>query len=319
MDGKECDLTMSIGATQLTDLDGRATANPLLEAATNRGWRPSPQGNLQLKVGKRNLTLVRSPDECLTVSCPCEVRNAGKMLSRHANWPGPVKLVRLGGRGFRRLELCTGGISNNSYSLLSAEEERRDTEAVLDELLGRVPDYFRRMPKVRDWVSPDPKCVADWLVKEGYRIAIDESGNIRLTLRRHGHDGQIQIRRDDGGLRMSMRLGAWRDLARTSEAAILRLAAEANARTRLARIVWIVDGQQRRCEAQVDLTGLPVGVAGKSLSGARVTLWKEMVMSGVEALNLILKRLGLELSALARNPDLAKVVELTMTEVGRVK
>ena len=114
------------------------------------------------------------------------------------------------------------------------------------------------------------------------------------------------MERATGGLRITMLLGEWRELDTAAESAMLALADEANTRSRLVRIAWVEDEKQgRRCEAQVDLSGLPFE---EPLHDAAGTMWKEMVRATVDGLELALRRLGLELNGLAepKNGELAE-------------
>jgi hypothetical protein len=104
-----------------------------------------------------------------------------------------------------------------------------------------------------------------------------------------------------------MVLGQWRNLPPGCEAAMLHLAAEANARYRLVRVSWLADGPQRRCEATVDLTGLTC--LDEACPGT-VSLAEETVLLGVNALELALRSLHQELDVLAdpAHEDLATQV-----------
>ena len=76
---------------------------------------------------------------------------------------------------------------------------------------------------------------------------------------------------------------------------MIRLAEEANARTRLVRIVWLSAGDERRCVAQVDLTGLPTPF---DRTAALHAVWRGMIEMALAGLELTLRRLGRELAIL---------------------
>lgn len=157
--------------------------------------------------------------------------------------------------------------------------------------------------------------IGNWLTEAGHETAIDKKGHLRLTVKRRGCDGQIRIERQEGRLRLALTLGRWSKLEPSAEAAILRLAGEANTRSRLVRIAWLEKEGFHYCQAQVDLTGLPVGSELNSpLAGPRALMWKGMVQAAVDALKLALKRLGLELPALGdpKNKTLAEMVAMQL-------
>jgi len=215
-------------------------------------------------------------------------------LSLHADWRGPVKLVNTGNK-LRRVTEMFLSHSHFDDRLFEREAiERRDK--LFDELMENV--FVRRIrTKVDGWEPPDTTVIADWLSETGRGATIDDDSNLRLTLKSRGCDGQVRVTPGEGQLRMTMRLGSWNQLDPTAEQAMLQIADEANARVRLARVAWIEDGDKRRCEAQVDLTGMPTSPAFDSL-------WPDVLRSGVDGLELLLRWLGMELEALADKKNL---------------
>ena len=122
----------------------------------------------------------------------------------------------------------------------------------------------------------------------------DADGNLRLTLKRRGADGQVRLERTEKSVRFTMPLGRWKKLEPDGRRAMIALASQANAGTRLARVVWLEDTDGCRCEVACDLTGLPCeGSICESFFGI-------MVRMAVTGLELSLRRLALELGALAR-------------------
>jgi hypothetical protein len=102
-------------------------------------------------------------------------------------------------------------------------------------------------------------------------------------------------------------LGRWHHLPGAVEAAMLSLVHEANAKIRLVRLCWVADNGQRRCEAQVDLTGLPWEDPAPQ---AVYALWQATTQTAVAGLALVLRWLGRELALLAtpEHADLARFV-----------
>jgi hypothetical protein len=163
-------------------------------------------------------------------------------------------------------------------------------------LLGCVHAWFQPQSRIPGWTPPSSDLLAAWFRDGGFKPVIDGEGNLRLTLKRRGCDGQILVeRREEGRLRICMPLGRWKILSRTSEAAALLLAGEANARGRLVRVAWMTEGALTRCEAQVDLSGLPWS---EFPDRPTMAMWKGTIRMSMLALKLTLLRLGLELPLL---------------------
>jgi len=243
----------------------------------------------------------------ITVSKPASGYAAEEHLSAHAAWPGPVKLVRTRDGMFQRIDvfLATPAWAVSDPSL--DEEAWEEHEELLADLNDAAAGLLAGNVDWEHWQAPPAEAVLDWLVADGRSAAVDQEGKIRLTISRPACDGQVCVECRPGGLRISMTLGAWRHLASGAEAAMVRLADEANARTRLARIAWLSTDDERRCVAQVDLTGLPTPF---DRNPAVFAMWRGMVEMAMTGLELALRRLGRELAVLASNsyPELVQAV-----------
>ncbi len=243
----------------------------------------------------------------LTATRPVSGYAVGEHLSVHADWRGPVKLVREHGAMFQRIDFFLGKpawtASDRTIDEEAAEahtELAADLEAAARELLAVDVD-------LESWQGPPAEAIVDWLVADGRTAAVDQDGNIHLTIRRPACDGQVCFQCRPDRLQIAMTLGTWQQLAPSAEAAMLRLADEANARTRLVRVAWLSADDKRRCVAQVDLTGLP---GFDEQSAANHAMWRGMVEMGLAGLDLVLRRLGRELSILAHGAyvELARAV-----------
>lgn len=216
----------------------------------------------------------------------------GEPLSLHADWVGPTKLVAAGGAWRQRTEVFLPQSAGDAFL-------DREADAAQERLLAELLDgSFSSEPTTPalGWEPPEAQALAGWLADAGCTPAIDEQQNLRFALGSRGSDGQVRVLRQHGRLRMSLALGAWNGVDPAAESAMLRLASEANARGRLARIVWHAEGDARCCEARVDLSGLPLGSGDSTAHG---TLWREMTRLAVAGLELALRRLGLELDVLS--------------------
>jgi hypothetical protein len=129
----------------------------------------------------------------------------------------------------------------------------------------------------------------------GHEAAVDEHGDLRTSLKRRGCDLQVKAAVGRGRLRFSMHLGRFAKLSPAATAAMLSLVQQANDHTRLARLIWKLEDQALRVGAQVDLTGLPAEL-GRPACAA---LWDSTIAMTMASLELVLRRLGLELQILA--------------------
>lgn len=228
-------------------------------------------------------------------------------LTIHADWRGPVKLVRDHQAMFERLDvyLATPAWSEIDRALdEGASDDRQQLLDVLTDAVGRFPAADADLAS---WQPPPSETIAAWLAAEGRTAAADPSGNLHLAIARPGCDGQVCLQAQPGRMQMSITLGTWQSLAPSAEAALLRLADETNTRTRLVRIAWLPAAGTQRCVAQVDLTGLP---SFDPDSPANCAMWRGMIEMGLAGLEVVLKRLGRELAILAHTAyaDLARTV-----------
>lgn len=225
---------------------------------------------------------------------------AGEPLVRHADWLGPAKLTSVGGKLERLTEVYVSPEMFGGDSMDHESKEQRDE--LFAELAATV--FADRSPgEPASWCPPRSGRLVAWLAEGGYRAVVDNEDDLRLTLKARGCDGQVRVRREAQRLRLTLRLGSWSDLTTEAETAMLGLARQANDRGRLARIAWMIDGQARHCDAQVDLTGLPA-------DGLAARIWPDMLCLSVRGLELALRRLGMELDALADPGNLGLVARL---------
>ena len=226
----------------------------------------------------------------------------GEPLTTHARWVGPSKCIAVAGKWRQRTEIF---LPQATADEMLDGETNLELEHLLAELVDGLLSSEATTPAL-GWEPPSAQAIAAWLAAAGYAPAIDEDECVRFSLKARGSDGQVRVVRHHSRLRMTLALGQWSELAPASEQAMLRLAREANAGARLARIAWLADGAARLCEAQVDLSGLPVGDAG---SAAHAGMWREMTRLGAAGLELALRRLGWELDLLADAEFAASLAE----------
>jgi hypothetical protein len=240
---------------------------------------------------------VRSPGGWLTWKRPFH-EDDQNFLSVHGAWAGPIKLVHQHGRLEQRIEMFPG---SNLERL--DEEAALDSLALLDDL--RQATWFHQ-PGERnpDWQPPAADVVAGWIADAGMECAVDQDKNLRFTHKRRGCDGQVKVIRGSGQLRLTLPLGRWQKLDPEAENAMLRLASLANSRCRLVRIAWDADNEERRCEAQIDLSELP-----EPTEPGRERMWRSMLTMSVAGMELALRQLGLELPLLAE-PGNRELVDL---------
>jgi hypothetical protein len=217
-------------------------------------------------------------------------------LGVHEVWRGPAKCVQGAAGLMQRLEfpLPPHETADTGFSFAGTESQfqqtlHRGVFRAAGEMLARPADA-----RLENRITSAALCT--WIQAAGHATAVDERGNLRMAIAHGGFDGQMRIECGPERLRMSMALGCWSELPPLVESALLQLAAEANARIRLARIVWREDGPQRWCAAQVDMTGAPwldEGNPGFEPTARHVL---QMALSGME---LCVRRLGRELAVMA--------------------
>ena len=229
---------------------------------------------------------------------------ACEALGVHDAWPGPVKLVH-GPQGLRRrVEFALPADDARTADSFLGEAEREQQAALREEIVRAINEIMANPNGggLRNLISAT--LVRAWLEAEGHTVAEGADCTLRLAIPAAGFDGQLRIEVCPDRLRMRMALGEWANLPGKVESAMLQLAAEANARTRLLRVVWREEGTRRQCEGQVDLTGLPWDDAVPGLE--RVA--QHMVRLSLAGLAVAARRLGRELAVLAADAELAEVV-----------
>jgi hypothetical protein len=249
--------------------------------------------------------VLRQPDGWLLVRRPFALPDGADELDVHADWAGCVKLVEYGGAMEQRFEYFLGGPTAGADDAFDDEAAAQGDQLARDLVQGAAT--FQGETEVAGWEPPPPALLAAWLTEAGHESAADRDGNLRLTLKRRGCDGQVRLERGPGRLRLTMPLGMWKTPGVALTSAMRHLAGLANAHGRLVRIAWRSDGDAHRCDAQVDLSGL---VHPDAQSPSRQRLGRDLLRLGVRGLELALRRLGLELPALAdpRNAALAASV-----------
>lgn len=268
-----------------------------------RTRKPKPQ------TGRANeWRTTRALSGWLTMCRAFTVPDGKDVLELHADWAGPVKLTENEGETEQRVELFLG--RNPEADPLLDEEAAREADRLIAELIDRAA-AFAGQSALEGWQPPTADTLASLLHATGHETAIDKDHNLRLTLKRPGCDGQVRIDRDSGRLRFTLPLGRWTELEPMAERAIRLVAADVNRMIRLVRVAWVAEPKGSRCEAQVDLSGMPTGTGSNA---CRDAVWREMVRLAVNGLELALRQLGLELPVLAdpKNFDLAELLLANM-------
>lgn len=232
----------------------------------------------------------------LSVRRPATMLCERELLATHADWNGPVKLEREHGQVFQHWSACVGSVLQPGLSGMFDDEAQAGVQRLLSDLQPLTMDLGRN--SFAAWEPPAAGLLKEWLADAGYDAQIDDAGNLRLVVKRRSCDGQIRVERRTGRLRFVLPLGTWTTLSPDSLAAMWDLADEANSRTGLARVAWIEEAERRRCEGQVDLTGLPIPDVD---APERVEFWRSMTALAVDGLEIVLRRLGLELDVLAED------------------
>jgi hypothetical protein len=232
----------------------------------------------------------------------------GDPLSKHGDWTGPVKMIETANGMIQRIDIHRGAGAVTYNDAMLGEEDALAAGGMVKKLLARAGDWFAGGNGLNGWTPPSSKMLCEWIVRTGREAAVDEAGHLHLTLKRQGCDGQVRITRRENHLRFTMPFGRFSRLEPQAKAAMAKLAAEANAGCRLARIARLVESRDDRYEAQVDLTGLPWGDTPDS---ATLSMWAGTVRMAVLSLDLALRRLGHELPLLAeaRESELARWIE----------
>jgi hypothetical protein len=238
----------------------------------------------------------------------CSLKNDNHPLAYHADWAGPVKLVESphGGELSLRydfyLDQELGYEGDPTIDADMAGENER-----LEAAFARLAAAFDESSRVTGWSPPPLEAFARWLRQCGYEPSEDEDHNLRLSIRRRGATGQVKLIHEEGRLRLTMPLGRWSDLPAANRHAMQKLASLANARCRLARIVWESHEALDACAACVDLSGLPYT---PHQSRRMESFWREMTRLSMTALDLAVSQLAQELSVLAddKEQELVKLI-----------
>jgi hypothetical protein len=214
-------------------------------------------------------------------------------LAVHASWVGPRKLV-VGPQGIEeRVDFFLGTPWTGEDDPALDSEAASVLERLASGLIQRFCNQGQEASGER-WVPPDQHQLSAWLHLAACETAVDADQNLRITLKRRGCDGQVRIERTGSRLRYVLPLGRWKELGDASRRAMRELCREANAGTRLVRVAWLASEGEQRCEAQVDLSELPLTPAHPHVE----MIWREMTRLAVGGLELVLRRLGLELGVL---------------------
>ena len=225
----------------------------------------------------------------ITRSVPFANLNRREPLAVHGGWFGPHKLVQTG-RGCARVsEVFVDRHAERGASCTG--EEPYGCEQLVERLV-QGPLAAREELPLDNWQPPKAEDLSNHLRVIGYEPAVDEQEKLRLTLKNRGCDGDVRVRRATGQLRLTMRIGQWSNLDAMREQAMLQLARRHNDRVRLVRIAWDVEGSARRCDAQVDLSGLPC-------DPEYTWFWSSVLRMAIGGLELTLHQMGKELDVLA--------------------
>jgi len=241
------------------------------------------------------------------VSAPWRRSDERDGLHEHTEWSGPARYDS-NGAAVARLDLPFAATEPVDAGAWDQAVGICDEKEFLPRLLAQLPEWLegRATP---GWEPPEAAQLADWLGHAGHTTAIDEAGSLRAVLKRKGCDGQVLIERKPERLRLTMRIGAWKAVEPNALAAMRELTCAANHRTRLVRLAWLpgTEADHVRCEAQLDLTGLPLPDDEDSSGDA---FWSAILSAGIDGLQLHLDRLALELEALAdpRNRDVVEIL-----------
>ena len=230
------------------------------------------------------------PAGFISFSRPFSLPGRQEALAVHGSWEGPVKLARCGDEVEQRLDcFISPGLGDDPVLDSGASGKLESVAAEVVKLLAR--DDFEGHASM--WQPPDSEKLLSWLSEAGYAAVCDDQNHLRMTLNRSGCPGRIRVIRESGCLRLVMPLGQWKKLAPAARKSLLLLAHRENSMNRLARIVWQGKGKGCSIEAQVDLTGLPVG------NDLSESFLKDMLAMAVAGLDLVLRQMGLEVSVLA--------------------
>lgn len=275
-----------------------AVANGLAVNGNDR-FRPPEQ--------ESDWRIVQGQDGWLTIERPAEGDGGKDHIIEHADWSGPVKLVAGPEGPVQRIDVFFANHFSERLDSFLHPKADEDFDRILSALFAQAGALFSQDRAVLDrWKPPDTQRLVTWLSRAGHTVAKDQEGNLRITIRASGRDGQVHVVCREGHFRFVLPLGTWPQLGPATEGA-MRLAHQANNHLRLARISWRSSEANCSCEAQVDLTGLGSPHDADSSDDG---VMRDMVQLAVDALGLAMRQLKHELEILAdpRQEDLAEMV-----------
>lgn len=237
----------------------------------------------------------------LTYLRGCTLKNDQHPLAHHADWAGPVKLVESshGGELLVRYDFCLNQTLGHEGDPTIDADLASENETLENAFAARA-DAFDEQSRIDGWTPPPLESLIAWLRQSNYEPTEDEDHNLRLSIRRRGATGQVKLVREAGRLRLTMPLGRWGELPVENRHAMQKLASLANARCRLARIVWEASEKVDACEARIDLSGLPYTA---HLSRRMESFWQETMRLSMTALDLAVTQLAMELAVLAEDKE----------------
>jgi hypothetical protein len=280
-------------------------ASRIERLARSAGLRVGRNGRFGAGGRKRDISIEEDPLGWITLRRRVQGYTEQEALAAHGDWPGPVKLLQGPGGLEQRVDVFMAGPAPDDVDLLVDRPMVRESEELRAEVIRSARGYLKDHPATDRPNALTARTLQEWIIETGHAAAVDGQGNLRTSITHAAADGQIHVECQPTRLRFEMPLGRWPELDPTSEAAMMRLAAEANAQTRLVRIVWRSDPSGADCRAQVDLTGL---TWQSSRDRATLAMCRGMTTMAMTGLALALRRLGRELSILAdrANRDLAQ-------------
>jgi hypothetical protein len=285
------------------------TQKRLARAARTGGLRTTRKGLFGPRDGKADWHISRDQLGWLTIQRPGVGYANQQCIVHHADWAGPVKLMAGDEGPMQRIDVFLGNQLAERFDPVLHPGAEEDLDHVLSGVLEQAHALFSQNRAVLDnWEPPDTRRLSAWLTQAGQTVARDKDENLRMTIRTSNRDGQVRVLVGQGQLRLVMPLGSWSQLSAAAEAAMLRLADQANSHLRLARIAWrATTNGSCSCEAQVDLTGL---VWADTSNPAASSIMPDMVRMATGGLELALRQLQYELEVLAapQHTELAEMV-----------
>jgi hypothetical protein len=280
-----------------------------LRRAARAGGVKTRSGLFGPRGGKADWQISRDHLGWLTIVRPAEGHANQERIIEHADWAGPVKLMAGREGTVQRIDVFLGDQLAEWFDPDLHPGAEEDLHRVLSGVLGRADAIFcQNRAVLDDWEPPEATRLSAWLAQAGPSVARDKDENLRMTIRASNRDGQVRVLARRGQLRLVMSLGRWSQLTASAEAAMLKLADQANNHLRLARLAWRTTAEGGgSCEAQVDLTGL---LWADTSNPAQCGIMRDMLQMAIDGLELALRQLQYELEVLAdpQHSDLAETV-----------